>query len=102
MTKLDAQPAVKGGLPTVASAAAVTLPSYTDTAIISGTADITSIVASAAGRVVTLIFTGAAATNGVVDGSNLKLTGDFAYSADDTLQLICDGTNWLEISRSAN
>lgn len=69
---------------------------------ITGTADITSITACPAGTRIVLIFAGNAATNGVVDGSNLKLAGNFAYTADDTLELVCDGTNWFEIGRSAN
>lgn len=102
MARVGATPPLKGGLPTVASAASVTLPDYTDTVIISGTADITSITASTAGRRVTLLFSGVAGTSGVVDGSNLKLASTFGYTADDTLSLLCDGTNWYEISRSAN
>lgn len=86
---------------TVASAATVTvsnLPLIT----ISGTADITSVTAGSVGQQVTLLFSGIAATNGVVDGSNLKLAGNFLYTADDTLTLISNGTNWYEIARSVN
>jgi len=36
------------------------------------------------------------------DGNNLKLAGDFVTTADDTTQLMCDGTNWYEMSRSVN
>lgn len=86
----------------VASGATVTFPLAINTFNITGTADITSILASWPGRVVTIKFAGNAATNGVVDGGNLKLAGNFAYTADDTMQLICDGINWYEVSRSAN
>lgn len=55
--------------------------------------------ATEAGRIVTLIFDG---TPTVGDASNLKLSGAFATSADDTLTLACDGTNWYEVARSAN
>lgn len=85
----------------VASAAALTLPEGRFVTV-TGTADITSITATQAGRVVTLKFSGTAATNGVVDGSNLKLNGNFLYTPDDTLTLGCDGTNWFEIGRSVN
>lgn len=33
---------------------------------------------------------------------NLKLAGNFVATADDVLLLCSDGTNWYEISRSAN
>lgn len=102
MTRLQAFQAVKGGYTSVASTAAVTLTGNTDTFLITGTADITSIVASTAGRQVTLVFSGTGSPSGVVDGSNLKLASTFAYTPDDTLSLICDGTNWYETSRSVN
>ena len=51
------------------------------------------------GRPVTLIFDGILT---FTDGNNLKLAGDFVTTADDTIDLICDGTNWYEISRSIN
>lgn len=36
----------------------------------------------------------------VKDGENLKLAGEFVLSENDTLTLICDGTNWIEIGRA--
>jgi hypothetical protein len=87
------------GFPTVASAAALTLPEYSETITVSGTTTITSIVASHPGRRVTLLFSGALT---VTDGSNLKLDGNFVTAANSTLTLICDGTNWYETSKSAN
>lgn len=90
-------------VPTVASAATIVLPWSSDVVIISGTADITSITATGhAKRRVTLIFTGTAATTGVVDGSNLKLNGNFGYTPDDTITLVCDGTNWYAVGFSQN
>ena len=38
----------------------------------------------------------------LTDGSNLKIAGNFVGTADDTITLICDGTNWFEVSRSVN
>ena len=38
----------------------------------------------------------------VKDGENLKLAAEFVLSEHDTLTLICDGTNWIEIARSNN
>lgn len=68
---------------------------------ITGTTNITSIAAadSIAGRFIVLQFDGALT---FTDGNNLKLAGNFVTTADDTITLICDGTNWHEISRSAN
>ena len=90
-------------IPELASAATITLFSeharddgYFN---ITGTTNITSITASRAGHVVTLVFAGILT---FTDGSNLKLAGSMTTSADDTITLICDGTNWCEISRSVN
>jgi hypothetical protein len=83
----------------VASAATVTLPAWSDYVNITGTTPITSVTASYAGRKVTLKFAGILT---FTDGSNLKLAGDFVTSADDTITLVCDGTNWFEVGRSAN
>lgn len=87
----------------VASSATIT-PLEGNFFSVTGTADITSITATGRdkGRIITLKFNSTAATNGVVDGSNLKLAGNLAYTADDTLTLVCDGTNWYEIARSVN
>lgn len=83
-----------------ASAGTITLVAgNTPYYVISGTTGITSITASWPGRVVTLKFNAALT---VTDGSNLKLAGNFVTAADSTLTLICDGTNWYEISRSTN
>ncbi len=83
----------------VASAATITLPPLGELFRITGTTNITSIGASWNGREITLRF---ASTPTVTDGSNLKLAGNFVATADDTIGLICDGTNWYEVRRSAN
>jgi hypothetical protein len=82
--------------PTVASAATITLPGGPWTQV-TGTTTITSIAASRPGRTVTLQFTGALT---LTDGSNLKLAGNYVTSADDTITLLSDGTNWVEVARS--
>lgn len=87
------------GMPSVASATTVTLPSDGRVFNITGTTSITSVTASRAGREVVLKFAGALT---FTDGSNLKLAGSMSTSADDTISLICDGTNWYETGRSAN
>lgn len=69
---------------------------------VSGTADITSINVCASGTKITLYFVSTAAGTGVTDGGNLKLNGNFVYTADDTITLVSNGTNWLEVCRSVN
>jgi hypothetical protein len=68
---------------------------------ITGTNNITSIAAgdSTAGRLCVFRF---ADVLTFTDGNNLKLAGNMSTTADDTITLICDGTNWYEIARSAN
>jgi hypothetical protein len=85
--------------PTVASAATVVAPPV-PFFFVSGTTTITSITASTTvGKEITIKFTGALT---LTDGSNLVLNGNFVTSADDTITLISDGTNWIEKSRSSN
>jgi hypothetical protein len=85
----------------IPSAATVTLPrSSNNTYSITGTTGITSITATGwDGETVTLIFSD---TLTVTDGSNLKLAGNFSATDDDVLVLVCDGTDWYEVSRSNN
>lgn len=95
------QRGVNEGYVGVSSATTLTLPT-TDQGgfwLISGTTTITGIPASWNGRLVTLVFAGALT---VTDGGNLKLAGNFVTTADDTLTLRCDGTNWIEVARSVN
>ena len=46
------------------------------------------------GRLVTLIFD---AVLTFTDGNNLKLAGDFVTTADDLIQVLCDGINWYQV-----
>lgn len=86
---------------TVASAATIAVPSPLCTVLlITGTTGITSITATnMSGKLIVLKFADAVT---VTDGSNLKLSGNFSSTADDTLTLVCDGTNWYEVARSVN
>jgi hypothetical protein len=87
-------------VPSVASAATIALPFGPDVVTVTGTTNITSITATGhTARRVTLVFTGILT---FTDGSNLKLNANFVTSADDTITLVCDGTNWFEVCRSAN
>ena len=38
----------------------------------------------------------------IADAGNLKLSGAFTGSADDTMQLFYNGISWYEVSRSVN
>lgn len=51
------------------------------------------------GRQITLVFDG---TPTISDASTSKLNGNMVCTADDTLTLACDGSNWLEVARSSN
>lgn len=87
-------------VPAVSSAATIDLPYGEEVVSITGTTGITTIAANGhAGRRVTLVFAGALT---VTDGSNLRLASNFTTTADDTLTLACDGSNWHEVARSAN
>jgi hypothetical protein len=68
---------------------------------VTGTTNITSVSGTGvtAGTKITIIFDGALT---FTDGSNLKLAGNFVTTADDTITLVYDGTNWYEVSRSVN
>lgn len=93
---------INGVVASVASAATIALPASENSVYnITGTTTITSITALNPGRIVTLKFAGALT---FTDGSNLILAGgaNFTTAANSTINLMCDGTNWYEISRSSN
>jgi hypothetical protein len=89
----------------VASAATTTLPYPTGAAwehiTITGNTGCTNLNDPAAwpGKMVTLLFTG---TPTWTDGGNLKMAGNLVATADDTLTLTSNGTNWYEVCRSVN
>jgi parallel beta-helix repeat protein len=86
----------------VASTATVSPPNRSRFIQVTGTANITSIVGSWPGRIITLIFTGTAGGTGVTAGSNLKMPSNFVYTPNDTITFVGDGTNWYEMCRSVN
>lgn len=90
--------AKRDGSATVASANTLTLPNGRVIKV-SGTTEIKKITAAEAGTVVTLVFEGVVKT---VDGENLKLSANLESTADDTLTLASDGTNWYEVARAVN
>ena len=85
----------------VASATTISIPFAGTLIPVTGTVTIATINASTynAGRTVTLQF---AASVQVAVSGNIKLTGNTAFNAtaSDTLTLICDGTNWIEVARA--
>jgi len=91
----------RDGYSTLASASTINPPILQNVVRITGTTNINTLTASArdAGRILVLVFDNVLT---VADGSNLNLNGSFTTSANDTLTLVCDGTNWFEIGRSAN
>jgi len=88
----------------VASGSALTIPYPAEYVSVTGTSTITSIHASTSfkGRIVTLHF---ASTADINHAGNIKLAGAANFTsiaAHTTLTLACDGTNWVEVSRSVN
>ncbi len=61
---------------------------------------ITDFDGGAPGQEITIVFGDANTT--VSDSGNIKLSGAFTSTADDTLKLLYDGTYWYETSRSVN
>lgn len=97
----DLEPS-SASIPTVASAATIAIPSTVPPGgmvTVNGTTNITSITAGYPQQRVVLKFAGILT---VTDGSNLLIAGDFVTSSNDTLELMCDGTNWIEVGRSVN
>lgn len=91
---------INGEPETIPSAAALLIPVDNNVFNVSGTTGITSIPeVRYAGRQITLIFAGVLT---VTDGGNLVLASNYTTTANDTLTLISDGTNWNEVSRSTN
>jgi hypothetical protein len=84
----------------VASAAALPLPTG-NVFHVTGTTTVTSITSTGfvAGMQIVLIFDGVLT---FTDGSNLKLFASYVTTADDTITLAYDGTNWYETARSVN
>lgn len=92
--------ALLGGGAAVASAAALPVPTGR-VFHVTGTTNVTSMTSTnfASGACVTIIFDGILT---FTDGNNLVLAGNFVTTADDTISLCYDGTNWYETGRSVN
>ena len=85
------------GADVASTAGTITLGDDGNAFDITGTAAITGITAKAAGTMVSLQFD---STASLVDGSNLKIAGNFQGAAESTITLVSDGTNWFEVARS--
>ena len=84
---------MKAAVPTIASAATLTVPTWSDVVKVSGSTSITSITASYASRRLTIIWA-SGATFDIIDGGNLRVVGDVTgFTEDDSVTLSCDGTN---------
>jgi hypothetical protein len=83
----------------VASASTTVLPMFGRVFEISGTATISALSTVWAQREVRLIFQSTAILG---DTGSLKLAGNFNATADDTISLVSNGTNWFEMARSVN
>jgi hypothetical protein len=83
----------------VASAGTITLSG--NLFHVTGTTTITSVSGASvpAGTCIRIIFDGVLT---FTDGSNLKLAGNFVTTADDTISLCYDGSNWYEMGRAVN
>lgn len=83
--------------PNVASA--TTIAATSNLFHVTGTTNVTNMTVLGANTCVSIIFDGVLT---FTDGNNLKLAGNFVTTADDTIQLCSDGTNWYEIARAVN
>lgn len=105
-----ATPLSAGGSPTTPTtesitlaAAAVTFAVNTDSIELAGDAggnSITSITTTAARQYLLINFLDSNVS--IIDGGNLKLSGNVAGTADDTLLLFFNGTVWRRVGGSAN
>lgn len=91
---------LQGGGAAVASATALPLPTGR-VFHVTGTTNVTSITSTnfEDGVCITIIFDGILT---FTDGNNLRLAGNFVTTADDTISLCYDGTNWFETGRAIN
>lgn len=90
---------------TVASAASIDVP-VGPIVTISGTTKIDTIASKTEGSIIRLLFGAAADLEDASTASgNIKLSGAADWTtiaANDTITLVCDGTDWIELSRSVN
>lgn len=83
----------------VVSATALTLGTDGNVFHVTGTTTITSITVLSAPALIVLIFDGILT---LTDGNNIKIAGNFVTTADDSITLWFDGTNYWEMARAVN
>lgn len=86
----------------IASQATISMPPDGDVFHVTGNTNITNGITvnpQDNGRTVRLIFD---STPTVSDTGTSRLNGNFVATSDDTLTIVCDGTNWFELGRSQN
>jgi len=85
---------------TIASAATLTLPAWQDTFQVTGTTNISAMTVhqNYHGRKVWLRFAGVLTMS---SGTGLVMKSSLTTAAGTTLELMCDGTSWYEVSRGA-
>ena len=70
---------------------------------VAGSDTLTTINGGVTGAILVLRANNSARTISLTEGGNILLAGDFDLdNAADTITLIYDGSNWLEIARSNN
>jgi hypothetical protein len=86
-------------IPQILSSDPIAIPQTGDFFVITGTTDFGKIFGGWPGRRVVLKFDD---TLTVFDGAVANIAGNFTTSKDAVLELIHDGTQWLELGRSRN
>lgn len=86
---------ILGGTRNITAASTLDLHDYCDFFVLSGATAVDNIEASYAGRVIQIRSDGATTIN---DGGNLRLSGNLSLTDLDCVVLVCDGTNWYQVS----
>jgi hypothetical protein len=86
------------GYEEVASAGTISLSRGVSAVKLTGTAEVKKINATVPGHRVSFIFK---ETAKLVLGENLKIGATFSGTADDVIELVCDGTNWYRVAVGA-
>jgi hypothetical protein len=54
------------------------------------------------GQLLFILFTGSSNVADIPDSGNCRLSGNMPFGVDETLSLMWNGSNWVELSRSSN
>jgi hypothetical protein len=102
----DGNPITSGTyiVPSIASIDPLNLPVNGSQFIVTGTTTMGSLNGGSAGRVVTLVFSNIliiSSSTGAYNAMRLSGNANYTSSANSTLTLLNNGTQWVEIGRSA-